>query len=66
MKQSESTIEAERRIAEAVRRMCIQAAKQGYAQAAASGLCGEGALEAAIGAMQMLDLNQVILLEKHQ
>lgn len=66
MKQTESHGETERRVAEAVRRLCIQAARQGYAQAAASGLCGEGALEAAVGAMQMLDLNQVILLEKQQ
>jgi hypothetical protein len=64
MKPQGNVVESERRVAEAVRRVCIQAAKQGYAQAAASGLCDEGAFEAAIGAMQMLDLNQIILLEK--
>ncbi|HKQ31208.1 MAG TPA: hypothetical protein VJS66_07990 [Burkholderiales bacterium] len=64
MKQTESVVEAERRIAEAVRQLCIQAARRGYRQAAESGLCDEGALEAAIGAMQMLDLNQVVLQEK--
>lgn len=63
---TESATEESRRIAEAVRRACIEAARQGYAQAAASGLCEDGAIEAAIGAMQMLDLNEVILLEKQQ
>jgi hypothetical protein len=64
MKPADNANDIEHRIAEAVRRVCIQAAKQGYGEAAASGLCAEGAFEAAVGAMQMLDLNQVILLEK--
>ena len=49
-----------KRLSEEIRRVCIQAVRQGYADAAASGLCDEGALEAAISAVQMLDLDQVV------
>jgi len=42
--------------AEQVRAACIEAALSGYERAAMSGLCGEGALEAAVSAMRMLDL----------
>jgi hypothetical protein len=42
--------------AEQVRAACIEAALRGYERAAMSGLCGEGALEAAVSAMRMLDL----------
>jgi len=42
--------------AEQVRAACIEAALRGYERAATSGLCGEGALEAAVSAMRMLDL----------
>lgn len=46
--------------AEQVREACIAAAKAAYFDAAASGLCGEGALEAALGAMQSLDLDALL------
>ncbi|HEY1991325.1 MAG TPA: acetyltransferase [Gammaproteobacteria bacterium] len=49
-----------RRLAEAVRAACLKAAKQGYEQAAASGLCHEGAVEASLGAVSMLDLKAVL------
>jgi len=49
-----------RRIAEAVRAACIEAAQRAYEQASVSGLCAEGALEAAVGAVRMLDLEAVI------
>ena len=52
--------EYDRRLAEAVKQACIRVAQEGYAQAAASGLCDEGAFEAAVGAIQMLDVNQVV------
>ncbi len=48
------------RIAEAVRKACIQAARQGYEQAAADGLCDEGALEVALDAIQSLDLEKLL------
>jgi hypothetical protein len=44
------------RIARFVRDACIAAAKQGYESAAMSGLCEEGALEAALSAIHMVDL----------
>jgi len=47
-------------IARAVQQACIAAARRAFADAAQSGLCGEGALEAAIGAIQTLDLAAVV------
>ncbi len=47
-------------IARAVQQACIAAARRAFADAAQSGLCGDGALEAAIGAMQTLDLAAVV------
>ena len=46
-----------RRLAEAVREACIRALQQGYENAATSGLCEEGALEAAISAIRLMDLD---------
>ena len=42
--------------AELIRSALIQAALHGYEQAAMSGLCHEGAWEAAISAMRRVDL----------
>lgn len=47
-------------LAERVRQRCIQAALTGYEEAAMSGLCGEGALEAAISAVRRLDPEQLL------
>ncbi|HEY8553994.1 MAG TPA: hypothetical protein VIL43_05585 [Burkholderiales bacterium] len=49
-----------RRLAQLVRDACIQAARDGYERAAMSGLCEEGALEAALSAIHMLDLDEVL------
>lgn len=48
------------RIAEKVRQRCIKAAKKGFKDASMSGLCTEGAAEAAIGAMQSLDVTEIV------
>lgn len=48
------------RVAELVRDACIQAALDGYRDAAISGLCHEGAFEAALDAIRMLDLTAVL------
>lgn len=48
------------RLARAVRDACIRAAKEGYEQAAISGLCEDGALEAALSAIHMVDLQAVL------
>lgn len=49
----------ERRLAEAVRAACLQAAQDAYESAAMSGLCEEGAIEVALGAIRALDLDAV-------
>jgi len=49
-----------RRVAEATRRACIEAALEGYESAAISGLCHEGAWENAISAIRRLDLEDII------
>ena len=54
------TAEDRQRLAEAVRAACLKAAKEGYEQAAASGLCHEGAVEASLGAVSMLDLKALL------
>jgi hypothetical protein len=43
------------RLAAAVRHACMQAAREGYAEALLAGLCHEGAWENALSAMQRLD-----------
>jgi hypothetical protein len=49
-----------KRLAEAVRDACLKAAKEGYEQAAAAGLCHEGAVEASLDAVRMLDLKVLL------
>lgn len=49
-----------RRIAEATRQACIEAALAGYESAAISGLCHEGAWENAISAIRRLNLEDII------
>ncbi|MEQ8523469.1 acetyltransferase [Gracilimonas sp.] len=45
---------------EFIRNVCIEAAKEGFMDASMSGLCMEGAIEAAIGSIQSLDIQQKI------
>lgn len=47
------------RLARAVRDACLKAAQEGYERAAISGLCEDGALEAALSAIQMIDLEAI-------
>ncbi|MGH8398700.1 MAG: acetyltransferase [Gammaproteobacteria bacterium] len=47
-------------LAEAVRLACLKAAREGYESAAMSGLCYEGAVEASLDAIRMLDLRAVV------
>jgi hypothetical protein len=49
----------EQELTEAVRQACIQAALDAYEDAGISGLCAEGRWEAAISAMQSLDLKPI-------
>lgn len=54
----------QRRVAEAVREACFRVAQAEYEQAAMSGLCQEGALEAALGAIRSLDLEKILKSER--
>lgn len=47
-------------LAEAVREACVQAMVAAYEDAGIQGLCDEGRWEAAIGALQSLDLHKLI------
>lgn len=49
----------EHELMEAVRRACIEAALAAYEDAGIAGLCAEGRWEAAISALQSLDLRQI-------
>lgn len=46
--------------AEKIREACIKAAREGFMDASMSGLCNEGAVEAAISSIQMLNLEKVL------
>jgi len=50
----------ELKIARAIQKACIQAANKAFEDASISGLCDEGAWEAAIGAIEMLDIRALI------
>ncbi len=53
-------LDERRRIAQAVRQACLQAALQGYEQGGLAGLCAEGRWEMAVDAMQALDLDAIL------
>jgi len=46
-------------LARRVREECIQTAISAYENASISGLCGEGAFEAAVSAIRMLDVDRL-------
>ncbi len=46
--------------AELIREACIKAAKEGFLDASISGLCHQGSIEAAISAIQKLDLDKLL------
>ena len=53
-------LDAQRRLAEAVRDACDKAAREAYESAGISGLCEEGRWECALDAIRALDLEAVI------
>lgn len=57
---NDHTSHADEGTAERIRAALIQAAIDGYEQASLSGLCDEGALEAAVSAMRRLDLHRFL------
>jgi hypothetical protein len=48
------------RIAEAVKAACAQAGLEAFEHAAISGLCFEGSLECAVGAIQAVNVGEII------
>ncbi|HEX7046198.1 MAG TPA: acetyltransferase [Gammaproteobacteria bacterium] len=51
------TDEKQKQLKEQTRAACLKAARDAYSDAQMRGLCAEGALEAALGAIEMLDLD---------
>lgn len=47
-------------LADAVRQACLEAARDGYEQAALAGLCHEGAMEASLDAIRALKLDELL------
>ncbi len=47
-------------LAEAIRRECVASAREGFREASMSGLCAEGAMEAAVSAIQMVNVEKII------
>lgn len=47
-------------LARRVHEACIQTALSAYESASISGLCGEGAFEAAISAMRMMKIDELV------
>ncbi|HKL17496.1 MAG TPA: hypothetical protein VJ905_00945 [Halalkalibaculum sp.] len=57
--------EEDLKIAEEVREACLKAAGEGFREASLSGLCAEGAIEAALGSIQSIDLKELIIRNSH-
>ncbi|HEX6930011.1 MAG TPA: acetyltransferase [Gammaproteobacteria bacterium] len=60
-----SSGDAEKALREAVKQACLKAARNAYEDALMRGLCAEGALEAALGAIETLDLDSLAL-QRHR
>lgn len=54
------TDQTQLQIAVKVKDACIKAAKEGFQDASISGLCADGAMEAAVSAIQRLDVELII------
>jgi pentatricopeptide repeat protein len=60
MSSRKSAKSTEIEIAQTVRDACISAVKRGFQDASMNGLCKEGSIEAAISAIQLLDMEKII------
>lgn len=58
--ENNNTTERDLKLAEAIRDLCAKEAKDGFTDASIQGLCTEGAMEAAVSAIERLDLKKVI------
>ena len=53
-------IATSKKLAEAIRSECLKAAREAFRNASEDGLCEEGAIEAACGAIQSVDTERII------
>lgn len=60
MNRGDHATDNERLLAEAVRQACFKAAREALETASLSGLCREGAEEAALDAIRALDLAKIL------
>lgn len=47
-------------LAQKVKAACLQAAREGFKDASVRGLCNEGAVEAAIGSIEQLKIDELV------
>lgn len=47
-------------LAETIRQICMNAARDGFEEASLAGLCTEGAIDYAVDAIRKIDLNKII------
>lgn len=58
--ENNNSTERDLKLAESVREQCVKEAKEGFMDASIQGLCAEGAMEAAVSAIERLDLKKMI------
>lgn len=49
-----------RKIAQIIQKASVEAAKDGFSEALIRGLCADGAMEAAISAIELLDIDKLL------
>lgn len=64
MKNKKEISSDDRELARTVCDACIDAAREGFQDASMRGLCTEGAMEAAVSAIQKLDIETIIQKQK--
>lgn len=64
MKNNKEISSDDRELGLAVRDACVDALREGFQDASMSGLCVEGAMEAAVSAIQKLDIETIIQEQK--
>ncbi len=60
MKDIQKNLNREMALAERIQQACIEAAKEGFRDASMQGLCTDGAMEAAVSAIEMVDIEKII------
>ncbi len=47
-------------LANTIRELCVEKAREGFTDASMQGLCAEGSMEAAVSSIQLIDIEQVL------